>query len=275
MKSTSSLILVILIIQLSCSPSKTKWDYLFNGEDLDKWETYIGPRFDTSINTYDTIPVGLNNDPAGVFSLVDLENEKVLRISGENFGGISTLKEFENYHLQLQFKWGTDKWVPRKVWKRDSGVLYHCNGPHAGDGRFWMRSQEFQVQEGDCGDYWGVAGAIMDIRAEKDSTGKYIYNKDGELTTFGAKSPNGRNCKKYPDAENPYGEWNTLEIYCFENTSYHFVNGVLTMVLENSRQLVDGEENTLTRGKIQLQSEGAELFYKNIRIRSIDELPVL
>jgi hypothetical protein len=29
----------------------------------------------------------------------------------------------------------------------------------------------------------------------------------------------------------------------------------------------------LVRGKIQLQSEGAEVFYKSIRLRSIDRIP--
>jgi hypothetical protein len=35
----------------------------------------------------------------------------------------------------------------------------------------------------------------------------------------------------------------------------------------------NGKELPLTKGKIQIQSEGAEVFYKGIKIQSIDKLP--
>jgi len=56
--------------------------------------------------------------------------------------------------------------------------------------------------------------------------------------------------KKYPDAEKPSGEWNTVDLYCFGRTSVHVVNGVTTMILQNSRHLVDGKEVPLNKGKI-------------------------
>ena len=276
MKTPCILILLLCLFMESCSirlPEKNKWEYLFKGENLDGWETYLGPHFDTTLNRFDTMPIGLNIDPSEVFSLVKIGNEKVLRISGESFGGISTLKEFENFHLQLQFKWGTMKWAPRKNKKRDSGLLYFAVGPHGADGKFWMRSQEFQIEETDCGDYWGVAGATMDIRAVKDSTGKYVYNAKGALLTFSDKNSNGRYCRKYPDSEKPVGEWNTIDLYCVGSSSVHMVNGVVNMVLQNSRQHTDSKENPLSKGKIQIQSEGSEIFYRNIKICSIDKLP--
>ncbi len=268
------LLMILAKILGSCSGSKENWTILFNGINLEGWETYIGPPYDPDLARFGEVPIGLNQDPDGVFSVVTLDNEAAIRISGKHFGGISTLEEYENYHLQLQFRWGDQRWPPRENHKRDSGILYHANGPHAGDGRFWMRSQEFQVQETDCGDYWGVAGAIMDIRAIPGETRRHVYNKDGDLLTFSVDSPYGRSCQKYPDAELPSGEWNTLDLYCLGTTSMHVVNGVLTMVLENSRQKVDGIEVPLTRGKIQIQSEGAEVYYRGIRIRAIDALPV-
>jgi len=45
------------------------------------------------------------------------------------------------------------------------------------------------------------------------------------------------------------------------------------MVLENSRQSANGNETPLTKGKIQLQSESAEVFYRHVKIASIDRLP--
>lgn len=57
----------------------------------------------------------------------------------------------------MQFKWGELKFAPRLKSKRDSGLLYHAVGEQGYEGGFWMRSHELQVQETDCGDYWGVA----------------------------------------------------------------------------------------------------------------------
>jgi hypothetical protein len=45
------------------------------------------------------------------------------------------------------------------------------------------------------------------------------------------------------------------------------------MVLTGSRQVVDGKEVPLTKGRIQLQSEGAEVFYRNIALRPISKIP--
>ena len=266
---------LVLFVAGSCinRASEKDWQPLLNGTDLNGWENYLGYKWDSLQNRWDTIPVGFNADPAKVFTMADLAGEKVLRISGEHFGGINTTREFENYHLQMQFKWGQLKWSPRKTGKRDSGLMYHATGPQGADGGFWMRSQEFQIQEGDCGDYWACAGAIFDITAVMQPDSSYIYSKDGEPVTFSNTSDAGRHCIKSPDVEKPSGEWNTLDLYCFENTSVHMVNGVVTMILRNSRQLEGNSEIPLTRGKIQIQSEGAEVFFRNIRIRPIDKLP--
>ena len=196
-----------------------------------------------------------------------------IRISGENFGGISTVAEFENYHLQLQFKWGQLKWAPRKKAKKDSGLMYHAVGPHGADGGNWMRSHEFQIEEGDCGDYWACAGAVSDVMARKENDSTYIYDPKGSMYTFSTISNNGRYCIKYPDAEKPDGEWNTLDLYCFGNKSVHVVNGVVNMVLNNSRQTDNGKDTPLTKGKIQIQSEGSEVFYRNIKITSNYRFP--
>jgi hypothetical protein len=45
------------------------------------------------------------------------------------------------------------------------------------------------------------------------------------------------------------------------------------MILYHNGQLEKGQELPLTKGKIQIQSEGAEVFYKDIKIASIDKLP--
>lgn len=261
------------VIELNEPP--IHWEYLLNGQDLSGWDTYLGPQFSPGSEDRTGVePIGLNQDPQQVFTIVQEDGQPALRISGEHFGGISTVKEFGNYHLQLQFKWGKQKWHPRQDARRDSGVLYHANGKHGADWGFWMQSQEFQVQEGDCGDYWGVAGAVMDIPARRQGEKDWVYDPEGKLMAFAEKAEAGRRCIKSPDAEKPTGEWNTLDLYCYGDTAVHVVNGKVAMVLYNSRHPAGGGMQPLTKGKIQIQSEGAEVYYRNIRIQGIEGIPL-
>ena len=151
--------------------------------------------------------------------------------------------------------------------------MYHAVGAQGADGGFWMRSHEFQIEEGDCGDYWACAGAIFDVNSKMEKDSSFVYSKYGESHTFSTVSPLGRNCKKFPDAEKTTGEWNTIDLYCLGGTSVHMINGVVNMILRNSRQLEGGSEVSLTKGKIQFESEGAEMFIRNLQISSIDKIP--
>jgi len=91
--------------------------------------------------------------------------------------------------------------------------------------------------------------------------------------TFSEKSPQGRHCIRAANYEKPAGEWNTIDIYCLAGTTVHMINGKVNMVLQNSQRLVGSGAEPLTKGKIQIQSEGAEVYYRNIRIRPIDKIP--
>jgi hypothetical protein len=274
MRVTIVVLFFCVLVIMSCrqSADDSKSIALFNGKDLQGWDTYVGPSFDTIGHKRDSVPLGLNNDTLKIFTVVTVDNQPALRVSGQRFGGISTKQAYENYHLTMEFKWGDARWPPRQDKKRDSGILYHAVGPQGADHGYWMRSQEFQVQEGDCADYWGVAGAVFDIPAREDS-GKYTYDPKGTLLTFRAGGPQGRHCMKHPDNEKPTGEWNTVEIYCHGDTSVHMVNGVVSMVLYHSRQQDDGKDSPLTKGKLQIQSEGAEVFYRNIFLEPVDRIP--
>lgn len=278
------LLAAVVVLGLAAAPPKEKegWKSLFNGKDLKGWDTYL------------QLPIGLNNDPHGVFSVVKDGDENVIRISGEDIGAVTTKKEYGDYHLQLQFRWGMLSWGPKKGKKKDSGLLYHSVGPNGADWGAWMRSQEFQIQEGDCGDYWGCAGGIASVPAVKKSDSEYVYDPAGSLYTFREDEKIGRHCIKSADAELASGEWNTLDLYCHGDTSVHVVNGKVVMVLYKGAQVdrvgasgnepvgqgerpkistVEKKITPLTRGRIQLQSEGAEVFYKHIKIQSINQIP--
>jgi len=240
---------------------------LFNGKDLAGWDTWLGaPKKGEKA-------IGLNLDPDKVYTVVMEDGKPALRISGQTFGALTTKAEYANYHFKVEFKWGEKRWPPREKVVRDSGLLYHCVGEQGAQGTFWMRSQELQIQEKDCGDYWSVAGALVDVEAERqDGKGPFIYKKGAPKRTFGTKE-NGPRVVKNPDNEKPTGQWNTIELYTVGPTSVHRVNGKVNMILTGSRQSVGGKEVPLTKGKIQLQSEGAEVFYRNITLSPLERIP--
>jgi len=275
MKNTTlnCFLLLCMVPVLNIAAQNNQWVALFNGENLKGWDTYLGQPLDSNGNKISDVPVGLNNDPNHVFTLVEQDGEKVIRISGEDWGGISTIKEYENFHFQLMFKWGNRSWKSKKGKKKDSGLLYFATGKHGADYGAWMRSQEFQIEEGNSGDYWGVAGGVQDIPAIKKSEKDYVYNAKGEWYTFSENSKAGRHCIKEGDAEKAAGEWNTLDLYCFGDTSVHVINGKVMMILYHSRQLEKDKMAPLVKGKFQIQSEGAEVFYKQIRYEPITAIP--
>jgi hypothetical protein len=170
-------------------------------------------------------------DPKGVFQVED----GVIHVSGEEFGCLTTDEEFSDYRLSLEFKWGEKRYPPRENAKRDAGVLMHCVGPE----KVWPKSIECQIQEGDCGDFYMVGGA--------------------ELTIDGKRFDRGRGVKT-KDAEKPRGQWNTVEVICQGGKITNKINGEVVN---------EGTDSSVTKGKIVLQSEGAELFYRNVKIEPL------
>jgi hypothetical protein len=207
----------------------------------------------------------LHSDPNGVFTVKDGQ----IRVSGEEWGAITTLEEFERFHLRFEMKWGEKKWPPRESALRDSGILYFAVGPHGVENDHWMRSHEFQIQEGDSGDYHSLDGVMIDVNSGDANEGDWkFYRYDPELPL--RKNVSAR-VVKLGLYENPNGEWDTMEVIADADTLIHIVNGHEVFRGYNSRQ-VDGKNiSVLSKGKIQIQSEGAEVFYRNIQIRSLDK----
>ena len=276
------ILLLAAVMLFSCETQDHDWTSLLDPE-LSRWDSYLSYRYpenyqgeipkDKAGNPLP--PIGLNKDRYGVFTVIEENKEPVLRISGEIYGCVVTKEEYENYHLRLQVKWGDIKWHPRKDKLKDSGILYHSIGPHGAESwRSWMLSQEFQIMQGHFGDFWSQANSAIDIRAFPP---EYIMNPVAdESQPFLAMGTGERipgYCMRSANYENPDGEWNTVELICFENKSIHIVNGHVVMILRNSRYVEDGVDIPMNKGKIQLQSEACEVFYKNIEIRNLDSLP--
>ncbi len=270
--------LTVFLCSTSFKP-KDEWTPLLD-KKLSKWEIYQSFRFPNgykgeapkNADGTDVKPIGYNKNQDNVFSVIIEDGQPVLKIYGDIYGCLLTKQEFDNYHLKLKVKWGDKKWAPRLNEDKDSGVLYHSQGPCGVEyWRTWMLSQEFQVTEKGMGDFWSQASSRADVKARK--TGKdYYFDANGPLTAFGGGTGNGGFCHAGVDAENKNG-WNTLELIAYGDKSIRIVNGQVVMALQNSRYMVNGEAKPLVKGKIQIQSEAAEVYYKDIMIKKIDAIP--
>ncbi|MEO9803600.1 MAG: DUF1080 domain-containing protein [Reichenbachiella sp.] len=277
-----TLLLIVLLASTSCDSPKSTWVNLLDNE-LSQWDTYLSYKHQVGYKGEEPKdkdgniiePIGLNPDGYDVFTVIEDNGEPVLKVSGEIYGCVFTKKDYANYHLRLKMKWGEKKWSPREDLLKDSGILYHSIGPLGAEHwRTWMLSQEFQIMEGHMGDYWNQAASAIDIRA---FIPEYIMNPVADQSQpflpLGMGEEIQGFCLRNGNHEDPSGEWNTLELICFEGKSLHIVNGEVVMILKNSRYVIDGKSIPLTKGKIQLQSEAAEVYFKDIEIRTLDTMP--
>jgi hypothetical protein len=248
---------------------------LFNGRDLTGWETCL------AVPPGGTEPIGRGRDPLGVFQVVTVDGEPAIRISGEVLGGLATLDEYGDYHLELEFKWGERRFAPRADLPRDSGLLYHGgNGYNPATG--WLESLEFGILEGgETGDFWSVPGAsgeeriLVDVEGEDIPPGRRRYPNESIKYRPGGKQYVGTHLGilNGDDNEKPRGQWNRLDLFCLGRTSVHVVNGTVNLVLTNARRDLPGGVEPLSRGRLLLQSEGAEVYFRRIRMRPIRAIP--
>jgi hypothetical protein len=276
------LLLGTVLLSFTSFVNNSGWVQLLD-KDLSKWEMYQSFRHrdgyhgETPVNEKGELikPIGYNKNEAGFVSVSIVNNEPVLRISGETYGCLFTKQVYQNYDLKLMVKFGDKKWPPRINEPKDSGLLYHSQGEAGTDyWRSWMPSEEFQIQEGGFGDYWcvGAVGAHIKMHDPAARNDMGIYDPNGINTAMGVGGSRTGFVQHSQDYEKP-GDWNSVELICFGDKSLQIVNGHVVMALT---QMVYKDGNVikpLAEGKIQLESEAAEVFYREIQIRSIEKIP--
>ena len=234
---------------LAQSPADPDAVPLFNGKDLTGLYTFLPSK-------------GVNSDPDHVFKVED----GALHISGQEFGFACTEKEYENYRLTAEFKWGTETWKPRKDRARDSGILFHYVGPD----KVWGKSIEFQMIEGGTGDILVVDGGSMDFDPAKKAQlagklsedGKRLVGHASRLNWWG-RSPEWKDVagiRGKDDLEKPLGEWNQVELIADGDTIKYYLNGKLAN---------EGTGVEPHKGKILFQSEGAEVYFRNMVVHPL------
>ena len=231
--------------------------HLFNGKDLTGFYKFIKDR-------------GRDKDPKEVFTVKD----GLLRISGEEWGCVTSSDEFENFRLIVEFKWGELTHANRKEAARDSGVLVRSVGEDGGYSGIWMHSIECQLIEGGTGDILVVGDGSDNFQVtaptapelDKDCPvykpgGQPRTIKSGRINWYG-RDPEWKDVKGFrgkQDVEKPVGEWNRYECIAEGGKITLLLNGVTVNECFNVRP---------AKGRIQIQSEGAELY-----VRRVDVVP--
>ena len=241
-------LLLLLFLGSSAGFSQTKGipkhgpaTVLFDGKDLHQFDTFLPS-------------AGLNSDPNHVFVV---ENG-VVHVSGTEMGYFITKQEYKNYYLRAEFKWGEGTFAPRQGQARDSGILYNIQGPD----KVWPRSVEFQINEGCTGDFWMTDGAALTAIGPDGKPGARVTGPDGKAARIDRfnKGP-WKNVVGFRDSvnevEKPHGEWNVVELVNRDGHVWQYVNGKLAN---------EGVDAFPASGKILFQSEGAEVYFRDIKL---------
>lgn len=236
------------------------WQPLLNGHDLTGW-------------TFFQDGVG-SQDRDGVIGFRD----GVMHVLGAEYSGpaapgmgyIATVEEYGDYHLSLEYMWGPRRYSPREIAKRDSGILYHVP---SGRDFLWPDCVEYQIMEQSTGDAIPVNHrAIQAVSAgglpawPQDFPGNSQYAPQIDA---------GSNLRQWIRADGNFDTlegWNTVELICRGDSAAHVVNGRLVTALYGLQAQQDGDRNryaSITRGRILLQIESAEILFRNVRIRAL------
>ena len=236
---------------------------LFNGKNLDGWYTFLQKH-------------GKNADPDRVITVEDgairlYKNAK----DGELvvMGYIGTEKEYGDYHLRVQYRWGKNKFEPRYKLKRDAGIYYHILGKDA----VWPRALQFQVEQTNVGDLITLYGFHVDswVDPATKSAAMPTFLDDGKGGVPRVLGGKGIGYQKHLAGEFEVEGWNTAEVVAKGDTVTHVLNGHVVNRGVNVR-LIDPEKpqepaKTITRGRIALEIEAAEIEFRNVEIKGLDD----
>lgn len=258
---TAISLIILSIAIISAIPKKKPDDdgfvKLFNGKNFDGWHLKLK-----------------NGDGALAKKVYAIENGMVhvfkdfpdsLNLNtGENatHGLFYTNKVYSKYILRFEYKWGEKITNNFGEWQYDAGCYYHVI-----DDKIWPTGIEYQVRydhtenKSHTGDLIRPEGTDYDWYKD-EKTGTFLLpDNGGVLDTVGywmhlAATPKTVN--------NLNDRWNQCELIVMGNAySIHKLNGEVVNAAFN---LSPGE------GIIGLQSETAEIYYRNIEIKEFDEI---
>lgn len=175
---------------------------------------------------------GKKADPKNTWSVKD----GVIYCTGKPNGCLVTAKEYSDYVLKVKWRFPADSKGG------NTGVLLHVQ-----DDKYWPTSVEAQGFAGRAGDFWLIYPPDVTLEIDKARQDPKQARHYFRLET---KEP----------VEKKFGEWNQYEITC--------KGGDITLVV-NGAKVNEGKNGNLKKGKIALQSEGAEVHFTDVVIKSL------
>ena len=248
MKTLKTLISIFILTLSACYAQEDGFEKLFNGKNLDGWETWYRHE-DAEKDLF-----SVEDQMIHVYPYQEHHSE-------QTYAGIITEKTYSHFILTLEYKWGEKKFKPRDEAVRDAGLLFHVHG----DPIIWPNSVECQIQEGDTGDMW-----LIGTRATS-KVSHVIRN----YSPTGREETRGNQEKRFDRFHRSYSwevpGWNKVAIEVRGDYARFTVNGKVVNEAMDMKYWDEEEMNykPLTEGKILLQAEGAELFYRNILIKEL------
>jgi len=228
-----------------------QWTPLFNGRDLAGWYAFVGGK-----KGEDSQKVVQVHD-----GMIHMYKDAAAGAPAP-FGYIATDRQFEDYDFRFEYRWGEKKFGDRVKAPRDAGLIYHF----IGEDKIWPRGIECQVQEQDTGDIFAVWTRVRSTVAPGTQT--YLTPEEGGIPITVGSARDIARIKRSKMHE--VGGWNKVEVRVRGGGATHIVNGQInnrwTGLLQPDPEKAD-RYVPLDKGKLLLQAEGAEIFYRNIDIR--------
>lgn len=230
-KISTIITLVAVIVGSSSndvSAQEGEWVSLFDGKTTNGWHTYgkskAGAAWEVSNGT-----LHLNIDGK-------TQDER---------GDLVTDKEYENYHLKLEWKISEGG---------NSGIIFNIHEDKEKYENTYNSGPEMQVLDSD-----------------NHADGKIFKHRTGDLYDLIPSSS---------EPVKPVGEWNLAEIISNNGKLQFFLNGVnivtTTMYNDEWKKLIAGSKfaewpgfGTYKKGKIALQDHNDQVWFRNIQIKEL------
>ncbi|GLR15502.1 3-keto-disaccharide hydrolase [Portibacter lacus] len=175
-----------------------------------------------------------------------IAKENSIITMGNPRGHLITDAEHSNYRLEVTYKFLGEP--------GNCGVLLHASTPRSLYDMF-PKSIEAQMMHENAGDFWVI---VEDITVDN------MVERRGPKEEWGNTKGMKRRILNLTDgSENPLGEWNTMVVECFQDKIKVWVNDDLVNY---------GYDCSVTKGQIALQSEGAAVEFKDVKLTPIKKL---
>lgn len=228
---------------------------LFNGKDLEGWNVKIRNVDEEMARSIFTVKDGVIHVFARLPDRYELDTGK-----NSTHGMIYTKKAYRNYIFRFEYKWGSKIANNFADFQYDAGCYYHVVND-----KIWPIGFEYQIRynhltnQNHTGDFWSPP-----------TTRLQWYSADGitsALPKAGGQPQPYKRGEHRASTDAPYhaldGQWNRCEVIVMgDRFALHKLNGVIVNY---------ATDLNLAEGIIGLQSETAEIFYRNIEIKEFDK----